>query len=90
MSLLQKAGVSLRGQAEEPVYDPFTMETNVKGIYVAGTVTGGTQERFKHFISTSHDHVAKIVKQMTGQRPGQLGTVDARNNAVTFKEVKAN
>jgi thioredoxin reductase (NADPH) len=90
MSLFKKAGVTLTGEAEVPLYNEATMETNVPGIYVGGTAAAGTQTRFKSFISTSHDHVAKIVKALTGHIPDRLGTVTARNNAVTWDEVKAN
>lgn len=90
MSLLVNAGVKLSGQENAPVFDPNTMETNVPGLFVAGTAAGGTQERFTYFISTSHDHVAKIAKAITGITPAKLGTVPARNNAVTWEEVKAN
>ncbi len=89
MSLFRHAGVMLQGAAEVPRYDEATMETNVPGLFVAGTAAGGTQSRFTHFISTTHDHVAKIVKQITGTAPRRLGTVPARNNAVTYEEVKA-
>jgi thioredoxin reductase (NADPH) len=90
MSLFAKAGVELNGEGEVPTFDPNTMETNVPRLYVAGTAAGGTQSKFTYFISTSHDHVAKIMKHMTGILPEKLGTVLARNNAVTWEEVKAN
>lgn len=90
MSLFRMAGVTLLGKEQAPAYDPATMETDVPGIYVAGTATGGTQSRFTQFISTSHDHVGKIVKALTGSAPERLGTVAARNNAVTWEEIKAN
>lgn len=90
MSLFEKAGVFLQGQERSPIYDPKTMETNMPGSYVAGTAAGGTQERFTFFISTSHDHVAKVVKAITGRLPARLGTVAPRSNAVTWDEVKAN
>lgn len=90
-SLSRKAGVELTGPEEAPVYDPHTMETNVPGLYVAGTAAGGTQgSKFKYFISTTHDHVAKVVLAITGQPPRRLGTVPARNNAVHWEEVAAN
>ena len=60
------------------------------GLLDAGTSAAGTQTRFKSFISTSHDHVAKIVKALTGHPPRRIGTIPARNNAVTWEEVKAN
>ena len=90
MEIFKQLGVTLRGEREVPEHDPATMETDVPGVYVAGTAAGGTQIAFKHFISTSHDHVGKIVRALTGRPPGRLGTVDARNNAVSWEEVKAN
>lgn len=90
MALFRKAGVELRGPERAPSYNSRTMETNVPGLYVAGTAAGGTQVKFEYFISTSHDHVARIMKALTGRLPDRLGTVDARNNAVSWEEVKAN
>lgn len=90
MGLFQKAGIELLGREQAPVFDEETMETNVPRLFVAGTAAGGTQFRFKYFISTSHDHVGKIVYAITGKLPAKLGTVPARNNAVTWDEVKAN
>ncbi len=91
MSLFRQAGVRLHGAAEIPEFSPETMETNVPGLFVAGTAAGGTQmDRFTHFISTTHDHVIKIVRAITGRTPDQIGDIPARNNAVTYDEVKAN
>lgn len=90
MTLLDEAGVKLLGETQAPEFNNRTMETNIPNLFVAGTAVGGTQSRFQHFISTSHDHVAKIVKAITGTIPDQLGTIPARNNAVTWEEVKAN
>lgn len=90
MSLFHQAGVTLVGPEQAPKLNPATLETDVPGLYAAGTAAAGTQERFTTFISTSHDHVARIVKAITGKAPGRLGTVAARNNAVTWEEVKAN
>lgn len=90
MSLFTQAGVILEGEAQAPRFNPDTMETNVPGLYVAGTAAGGTQQKFTYFISTSHHHVAKIVQAMTGQPAGPLGASEPRNHAVTWEEVKAN
>lgn len=90
MSLFESAGVVLQGATRAPVYDERTMETNVPGLFVAGTSAGGTQKRFTHFISTSHDHVGRIVKAITGSFPERLGSVPGRNDSVTWEEVKAN
>ena len=78
------------GDALSAKHNPETMETNVAGLYVIGTAVGGTQSRFKLFISTTHDHVGKVVTAITGHAPKQLGTVGSRNNAVTWQEVQAN
>lgn len=90
MALFREAGVTLEGEQEAPCFNPETMETDVPGLYVAGTAAGGTQVKYEFFISTAHDHVARIVHHLTSADPGPLGTVDARNNAVTWAEVKGN
>ncbi|MBI1297155.1 SidA/IucD/PvdA family monooxygenase [bacterium] len=89
-SLLRAAGIELTGADEVPVFNPNTMETNVPGIFVAGTAAGGTQAKFKLFISTTHAHVGKIVYAVTGHAPEKLGSVPARDSAVSWEEVKAN
>ena len=73
MSLFRAAGVQLAGRNRRLLFDEETMETNIPGLYVAGTAAGGTQSRFTYFISTSHDHVDKIVRALTGEVPAQLG-----------------
>lgn len=78
MELFRQAGVELIGREERPVFDPATMETNVPGIYVAGTATGGTQHKFDLFIETSHKHVVRIVEALGGERP-TVADVPARN-----------
>jgi len=90
MTLFELAGVQLAGPECAPVFDPNTMETNVPGLYVAGTAAGGTQFKFKYFISTTHHHVKHIVRHITGVAPDKLGSVPGRNSAVTWEEVKAN
>ena len=60
MSLFEMLGVELRGEGKKPVFDPETMETGIRGVFVAGTATAGTQERFKAFIETCHVDVERI------------------------------
>jgi thioredoxin reductase (NADPH) len=43
------------------------METNVPGLYVAGTAIGGTQDKYTVFIENCHAHVEKIVRALTGK-----------------------
>lgn len=68
MSLCRMAGVDLQGDREVPVYDLETMETNVPGVYLCGTIVGGTQHRYEIFIENGHAHVERIVAHVTGQR----------------------
>jgi thioredoxin reductase (NADPH) len=69
MDLLRHAGVSLHPPCDTPAYDPATMETNVPGLYVAGTAIGGTQDKYAVFIENCHTHVDRIVHALTGRHP---------------------
>lgn len=67
-TLFEIAGIRLEGEGKRPVFSDETMETNVPGIFVAGTATAGTQlGGVKQFIETSHIHVDKIVAAITGR-----------------------
>jgi thioredoxin reductase (NADPH) len=65
-ALLRLAGVELRGAELSPAFNEQTMETNVPGLYVAGTAVGGTQQKFTVFIENCHVHVERIVAALTG------------------------
>ncbi len=69
MNLCRMAGVELEGAGQMPKFDAATMETNVAGVYVAGTAVGGTQERYRLFIENCHVHVERIVAALTGSAP---------------------
>jgi thioredoxin reductase (NADPH) len=69
VSLLRLAGVELIGECQSPRYDAATMETNVPGLYVAGTATGGTQDKYSLFIENCHVHVERIIAAITGNAP---------------------
>jgi thioredoxin reductase (NADPH) len=88
--LLEMAGVELRGLNRVPLFDPQTMESNVQGLYVAGTVAAGIQQRYTLFIENCHEHVAKIAAAVTGERPGAVGDVVTRNYELAFEQIKAN
>lgn len=79
-TLFEIAGVQLEGDQKAPVFDPHTMQTNVPGIYVAGTAAAGTQVRFRLFIENCHPHVTRIVRSITGRDP-----VPGRINPVADK-----
>lgn len=68
-SLFERAGVTLGGDQRAPIFDRLTMQTDVPGIYVAGTATAGTQARFKVFIETSHVHAGRIARSIAGEPP---------------------
>jgi thioredoxin reductase (NADPH) len=64
--LLRKAGIELRGDCGAPVFNELTMETNVPGLYVAGTAVAGTQDKYRVFIENCHVHVERIMAALTG------------------------
>jgi thioredoxin reductase (NADPH) len=66
-SLLECAGVELRGASKIPVFDEATMQTNVSGLYVAGCAVGGTQDKYALFLENCHVHVPRIVAALTGK-----------------------
>ena len=68
-TLFKLAGIELRGDCGAPVFDEQTMETNVPGLYVAGTAVGGTQDKYTVFIENCHVHVERIVNALTGATP---------------------
>jgi bacillithiol disulfide reductase len=69
MTLCKLAGVELLGDGQVPRFDPATMQSNVPGVFVAGTAVAGTQQRYKVFIENCHSHVWKIVAALTGAAP---------------------
>jgi bacillithiol disulfide reductase len=89
-SLFKKIGVELHGEQEIPHFDPNTMETNIPGIYVAGTVAAGSQSHYRLFIENCHSHVGKIVHAITGKYPDRLGTIHERQYELAFKDYQAN
>src|SRR5699024_8243091 len=58
---LQKMGIHLSDDGKKiPEYNPETMESNQKGIYLAGVICGGT-ETHKWFIENSRIHATLIM-----------------------------
>lgn len=59
---LEKLGVAIADKEKNiPVYNEETMETNQKGIYLAGVICGGL-ETHKWFIENSIIHAERIIK----------------------------
>jgi thioredoxin reductase (NADPH) len=62
-SLLEGAGVEFHGDARAPRYDEETMETNVPGLFIAGTaIQGSPVGRVRVIVENCHVHVPRIVK----------------------------
>lgn len=62
--LLRKLGVTLSDDKKlYPQHNPETMETNRKGLYLAGVVCGGMDTHL-WFIENSRDHAVKIIKHL--------------------------
>lgn len=60
---LSKTGVKLNGENLIPEINPDTYETNIRGIYVAGSIVGG-EETAKVFIENGRLHGAVIVNDI--------------------------
>ena len=61
-SLLESLGVAfLSDEFQTPVYNESTMESNQKGVYLAGVVCGGLKTN-KWFIENSRIHAPQIIK----------------------------
>jgi thioredoxin reductase (NADPH) len=88
--LFQMTGVKLSGEERIPEYNPETMETNVPGVYLAGTAAAGTQKRYRLFIENTHEHVGKIALALTGRWPEKLGTIPERQYEQSFEKFQDN
>jgi thioredoxin reductase (NADPH) len=63
LDLLRRAGVRIDPESLIPEYDPATCESNVPGLYVAGTIQAGRRTD-KIFIENSRDHGPLIVDHL--------------------------
>lgn len=63
VDLLRRAGVRIDPECLEPAFDPKTCESNVPGIYVAGTIQAGARTD-RIFIENSRDHGPIIVAHL--------------------------
>lgn len=68
-AMFEMLGVRLEGAERQPAHDPETMETNVPGVFIAGTAVAGTPPRkVAVIVETCHVHVPRIVAAIRGQR----------------------
>jgi thioredoxin reductase (NADPH) len=66
-SILLKAGIEITNdESRQPVYNPDTMETNRKNIYLAGVICGGLNTH-KWFIENSRPHALIIMNDLKGK-----------------------
>ena len=63
---LKNSGILLRNENLIPKYNPETMETNIKNLYLAGVVCGG-KDTHLWFIENSRIHANLIVKHILGK-----------------------
>ncbi|MFT3946065.1 MAG: YpdA family putative bacillithiol disulfide reductase [Agriterribacter sp.] len=67
---LKKAGITLSDdEVLRPTYDPLTMETNMKNIYLAGVVCGG-MDTHTWFIENSREHADIIMDDIAKKQKG--------------------
>ena len=67
LNFLEKVGIQLSDdELKIPSYNPETMETNVKGLFLAGVVCGGMQTH-KWFIENSRIHASLIMDYITSK-----------------------
>jgi thioredoxin reductase (NADPH) len=59
----RRCGVEVDGETLVPRFDPETCETNVPGLYVAGTIQAG-REIDRIFIENSREHGPQIVRHL--------------------------
>lgn len=69
-AFLKHLGIKLsEDDTLHPAHNPETMETNQKGIYLAGVVCGG-MDTHSWFIENSREHAGKIIADIRGKVKG--------------------
>jgi thioredoxin reductase (NADPH) len=63
VSLQERCGVEIDAETLVPSFDPDTCESNIPGLYVAGTLQAGARTD-QIFIENSRDHGARIVHHL--------------------------
>ncbi|MDO1447088.1 YpdA family putative bacillithiol disulfide reductase [Rhodocytophaga aerolata] len=64
--LLKESGIELTPDTLVPTYDSQTFETNVKGLYLAGTIVAGIHTE-KIFIENGREHAKAIVADIASK-----------------------
>lgn len=68
VDLQRRAGVEVDPESLIPTFDPETCESNVPGLYIAGTLQAG-RHTDRIFIENSRDHGQRIVSHILASRP---------------------
>lgn len=69
-TLFDEIGIQTDGSAAAaPVFDPATMRTEVPGVFIVGTATAGTQDRFAVFVENCHQHADRVLAALTDGPP---------------------
>ncbi len=63
MNLLKSVGVKINPENGEPVHYPNTLETNVRGLFVAGSIAAGSNNN-RIFIENGREHGALIIDRI--------------------------
>ncbi len=66
VSLQREAGVELNSETLVPVFDPESCESNIAGLYIAGTLQAG-RDTNRIFIENSRIHSVRIVRHLVRQ-----------------------
>ena len=68
LRLLRSLGVQIDDTTGVPRHDPVTMETNVRGVYIAGVLSSGFDAN-KIFIENGREHGGRICDHIKGKPP---------------------
>jgi len=80
--LQRRSGIEVDAETLVPSFDPETCETNVPGLYVAGTIQAG-RNIDRIFIENSREHGPKIVRHLRLRLGGGAAAAAAALRAVT-------
>jgi thioredoxin reductase (NADPH) len=68
--LLRQLGATIEPETGVPVHDPETMETDLRGVFIAGVVAGGNRPN-QIFIENSREHGPRIVRAIGARLAGE-------------------
>lgn len=77
---LRRVGIKLNGEMLIPEIHPETYESNIPGIYMAGSVIGG-EETAKVFIENGKLHAKPIIQHIKEQLAGKQESVPVKREA---------